>query len=311
MTIHYAILGILNYQPMAGYDLKKRIQDSIFMHWSGNNNQIYTALVELLEEGLVTNEVQFQDNLPSRKVYTITAGGVEKLRAWAASVPEPAEFKNSFLIQLAWADLLDNDAIHEMLTKYENEIGLQLIMNREKIRRGSGFTPRTERESFLWNRIDENILSFYQNELEWVRNTRKLLLEFGTDKEEANMNYQTIENENARYVELFSCKTAIRTEQDALDLISLCGEQDINQLMIHSKALSDDFFKLKTGIAGSVLQKFINYSVKVAIVIPDLSKLNSRFKELMSEANRSRQYRFFDKATEAEAWFCDRQKISE
>ncbi len=49
MTINFAVLGILSYQPMSGYDLKKIMQDSVYMHWSGNNNQIYKALLELLE----------------------------------------------------------------------------------------------------------------------------------------------------------------------------------------------------------------------------------------------------------------------
>ncbi len=168
MTINHAILGILSYRPMSGYDLKKVIQDSLFMHWSGNNNQIYKALLELLEEGLVTGEVVHQENPPSKKIYTITSGGLDTLKAWTACAPEPASFRKSFLIQLAWADLLCDDALRELLRSYEEEIRLQLVMAREKIRRGSAFAARSGQEAFLWRMINENVLSSYQSELAWV-----------------------------------------------------------------------------------------------------------------------------------------------
>jgi len=303
MNINHAILGILSYQPMTGYDLKKIIQDSTFMHWSGNNNQIYKALVELLEDGFVTIEVKYQESSPSKKIYTITEEGMNALKEWTASTPEPVEFKKSFLIQLAWADLLSNDELHEMLAKYENEIKLQLIMNREKIRRGNGFTSRTKREAFLWKMIDENILSSYQSELGWIQNVRKQLLEYGSSEVKRKMNYKLVENENTKYIEVFSCETPVKTEQDALELVALCGENDTNLLMIHYKALSEDFFKLKTGVAGAILQKFINYSVKTAIIIPDQSEFGPRFRELVSEANKGNQYRIFANCMEAEKWF--------
>jgi DNA-binding PadR family transcriptional regulator len=179
MTIDHAILGILSYRPMTGYDLKKVFQESTFMHWSGNNNQIYKALVELLEDGLVTSETRLSENSPSKKIYTVTKEGLEELKNYTAEKPEPLEFKKSFLINLAWADLLSGEELSSVLSEYENEISLQLLMNREKMRRGSIFVPRTEREAFLWEMINENILSSYQNELEWVRKVRSRLAETG------------------------------------------------------------------------------------------------------------------------------------
>jgi DNA-binding PadR family transcriptional regulator len=288
---------------MTGYDVKKIMQESIFMHWSGNNNQIYKALAELLGDGFVTNEIKYQESVPPKKIYTITREGLYELKEWAASALEPAEFRKSFLIQLAWADLLGNEELHEILAKYENEIMLQMILNREKIRRGNCFASRTGREAFLWRMIDENILSSYQNELEWIQNVRRQLSDYGLSEVREKMNYKIIENKNTKYIEVFSCETPVKTEQDALELVALCGENDTNLLMIHDEALSEDFFKLKTGVAGAVLQKFINYSVKAAIIIPDQSRLGPKFMELVSEANKGNQYRIFASGAEAENWF--------
>lgn len=302
MTIHYAILGMLSYQPMTGYDLKKKMQDSTFMHWSGNNNQIYKALVELLEDGLATNEVIQQESLPTKKIYTITKKGLEELKRWVSSEPEPVEFKKSFLIQLAWADLLDEEQLRDLLAKYENEISLQLMMTREKLRRGNSFVARTGKEAFLWMAIEKNIMSSYQNELDWIRN---ICEQMKTQKREVaeEMVYRIAENEKQKYLEVFSTETPIKNEQDALELVALCGEKDVRFLMIHHEALSEDFFRLKTGVAGAVLQKFVNYSLATAIIYPELSGLGVRVKELVSEAGKGNQYRFFDNTDEAKKWF--------
>lgn len=185
MTINHAILGILSCRPMTGYDLKKIIQESDIMHWSGNNNQVYKALIELHGEGLVISEVRYQESLPSKKIYTVTEEGLKVLREWTALEPEPAELRKPFLLQLKWADILDGAQLQALLANYENQIRICLAMSREKARRGDGLKPRSSRESFLWKMIDENAVSTYQNELDWIQGVQKQLSELdagGADK---------------------------------------------------------------------------------------------------------------------------------
>jgi hypothetical protein len=117
------------------------------------------------------------------------------------------------------------------------------------------------------------------------------------------MNVQIIENAAIRYLEVFTCEKPVASTQDALDLVALCGENDTALLMIHPEALSGDFFKLKTGVAGEIFQKFINYSIQTAVIVPEPSSLGSSFRELISEANRGAHYRFFPNREEAEMWF--------
>lgn len=175
MSIKLAILGILSCQPSTGYDLKKIIEESTVMYWSGNNNQIYKSLVQLLEEGLVTNEVQHQESSPSKKIYTITDKGEAELKSWALTSPELPELKKSFLTQLAWADLLSPEELDNLLLAYENELNMQIILLQEKKRRGLFAPNRTTREIYLWERIDDNIVSSYRHELNWVREIRQEL----------------------------------------------------------------------------------------------------------------------------------------
>ena len=173
MSIKHAILGILSWKSSTGYELKKIFEDSTTMYWSGNNNQIYKSLVQLLDEGLVTNEVQHQESSPSKKIYSITEAGLASLREWVLTEPEAPEIKNNFLIQLAWADQLEDEELDGMLVDYENKIQLQIAYQKEKMRRGEHTPNRNPREAMLWNKISENLLSSYYNELNWVQELRK------------------------------------------------------------------------------------------------------------------------------------------
>jgi PadR family transcriptional regulator AphA len=172
MTIKYAILGFLSWQPATGYDLKKLFEDSGTFHWSGNNNQIYKALVELHNDALVTLEVQQQEDRPPRKIYTITEKGRAALKRWVLSEPELPQIRNTFLVQLAWADQLTSAELDELAARYEEEVHTQLRMFRLQKQRNKVSPQRTPREEFLWSMIADNWISLYENELNWIRRLR-------------------------------------------------------------------------------------------------------------------------------------------
>jgi PadR family transcriptional regulator, regulatory protein AphA len=172
MSIQFALLGLLSWKPLSGYDLKKIISESAAFYWSGNNNQIYRTLVQMHADGLVTQETHYQESLPPRKVYSITGKGREELRDWLLCAPELPEVRNTFLTRLAWADLLADEELDGLLASYAEEVETALRMQQEKARRGRSAPERTPRERFLWEKIDENVIATYQNELDWVRGVR-------------------------------------------------------------------------------------------------------------------------------------------
>ncbi|GKU78992.1 DUF4180 domain-containing protein [Paenibacillus sp. L3-i20] len=302
MSIQLAILGILSWKSSTGYELKKIFEDSSFMYWSGNNNQIYKALMNLENEDLVSSEVVHQENSPSKKIYSITKEGLTELKKWLVSSSEAPEIKKTFLVQLAWSDMLSNQELSDVLTKYENEIKLQLIMQNEKYRRALHSPNRSTRESLIWEMISENIISTYNNELNWVRDTRQKLFENEIMEDKNKMNYQIREIESKKYIELISTTEPLSTEKDALDLIALCWEHETSVLMIHNAVLSEDFFKLKTKLAGDIIQKFINYGIKAATIIPQETKQKGRFKEMAMETNKGNHFRLYGSKEEAEKW---------
>jgi DNA-binding PadR family transcriptional regulator len=55
--------------------------------WEARRSQIYPELARLEERGLVTHRVVEQQDRPDKKVYEITASGLEALRGWVTEPP--------------------------------------------------------------------------------------------------------------------------------------------------------------------------------------------------------------------------------
>ena len=176
MDIKYALLGFLSWKPLSGYDLKKMLENSELFYWSGNNNQIYTGLVQLHRDGLAASEAQPSEKMPNRKLYRITSEGLAELQRWLTTAPELPQLRKPFLIQLAWSSSLSAKEIDSLLAQYENELQMKLAILKEQQKRKTVLNPaRNEREEYLWEMIFENYQSNYFQDLEWVKKVRENL----------------------------------------------------------------------------------------------------------------------------------------
>ncbi|MDF2543081.1 MAG: hypothetical protein K0S47_2799 [Herbinix sp.] len=309
MSIKYAILGILSYQAYSGYDIKKVMQDSSFMHWSGNNNQIYKALLELLEEGYVTSETKHQDSLPSKKIYSITEDGLVELKKWVCSEPDLPDIKKTFLVQLAWADQLNKDELKLLLFQYENELRNQITLRKANRERGYFFPARSKREEALWNLIFDNALDTYESELNWINKVREVIdleasdtvttahteddNEQGTDE----FHYDVSIKDDKRFIIITS---KIKEEQNVLDMVASCMDEKTNLVIITDQLLPEEFFDLKSGMAAGMLQKITNYHVRVAIVLTQQMRKPKDLKLLKSIENTN--VKIFNYQEEAGQW---------
>ena len=82
----------------------------------------------------------------------------------------------------------------------------------------------------------------------------------------------------------------LRTGSDAVDLMSAASEFRATLIAIPTERLGDDFFELRTRIAGELAQKFAVYGARVAI-IGDISEKMTESKSLaafVGESNRGR-----------------------
>jgi hypothetical protein len=92
----------------------------------------------------------------------------------------------------------------------------------------------------------------------------------------------------------------LRTDHDAVDLI---GEaQGADFIAIPIERLDDDFFLLRTGVAGQMLQKFATYGRRIAIV-GDISRHleeSTAFRDFVIESNRGGHLWFVGSLAELE-----------
>ncbi|MEM6431032.1 MAG: DUF4180 domain-containing protein [Deinococcota bacterium] len=99
-------------------------------------------------------------------------------------------------------------------------------------------------------------------------------------------------------VELTSEGTVIQTLQDALDVLGNAYYQGASHLILYEHQLVKEFFDLKTGLAGDILQKFSNYQMKLSIVGDFETHQSSSLAAFIAESNRGQQVAFVaDRAT--------------
>ncbi len=116
------------------------------------------------------------------------------------------------------------------------------------------------------------------------------------------MNYQLIQKNSIAYLECLPGAVCLGSEREALDLVAACMENGTNRLLLHASNLADDFYHLRTGLAGQILQKFSQYRIQSAAVLTPELVNQGRFREMVLEANRGQQFRVFYQRDEAEAW---------
>ncbi len=85
---------------------------------------------------------------------------------------------------------------------------------------------------------------------------------------------------------------------DALDAMS----QGLPGIIYSESDLHPDFFDFKNGLAGEIMQKFVNYGFRVAFVIPADHGHGPRLDELMRDREHHGVIRFFPEAQSAAAW---------
>jgi len=104
-----------------------------------------------------------------------------------------------------------------------------------------------------------------------------------------------IEKNGIRVIHVTSTDSPIRERGDALDLMFGCGagvDGARADLAVDESCFHPDFFRLKSGVAGEILQMFVNYRRRMAI-IGDFSKFPSdNLRAFIAECNRGRHIFF-------------------
>ena len=104
----------------------------------------------------------------------------------------------------------------------------------------------------------------------------------------------------SEYLIAFEAGIAIRSLRDISSAVGAAF--GTRGLIFTESDLSPEFFDLKTGVAGELFQKFINYGLRLALIIPDPAHYGDRFNELAREHRSHNNVRIVGTKLEATDW---------
>jgi DNA-binding PadR family transcriptional regulator len=183
--LELAILGLLQEQPLHGYELKKRVGETLGTLWGISYGSLYPALRRLERDGAIESvESSPRDVLPmpstgslagdlaaarvrrapkasrrTRKVYRLTPRGADRLRQLLVDDDAGGDDERTFALKLVFCGQLDRAARLELLERRRAALADRLSRAR---RSGNSRDDRYARSLF------EHRTQSTQRDLEWV-----------------------------------------------------------------------------------------------------------------------------------------------
>ena len=179
MSLRHGLLGLLNYEPMTGYDLSKLFKESLGYFWHAKGSQIYRELDTMEKNGWLTSERIIQEEKPNKRVYSITDKGKEEFLRWLETYdPFKESFvpKNAYLMRVFFGAEVSREntlalfrRTHEKLLGYIREVEA-LVEELEQ----HAFGADSEVSKY-WKMTAKSGVIINKAQLEWINESIALL----------------------------------------------------------------------------------------------------------------------------------------
>jgi len=170
MSLEYAVLGFLNYQPFSGYDLKKMFDSSVQHFWVADLSQIYRTLGKLSEKGWAHVEVVEQSERPDRKLYRITPQGQAALREWLAGPFPTAAPHSGPLVQVFFSGQMSDAVVQAKFAAAADLFRGMLERYQQVPQQVQPYVHQVDspRETYFWMKTLELGMLTMQAQLMWA-----------------------------------------------------------------------------------------------------------------------------------------------
>ena len=112
--------------------------------------------------------------------------------------------------------------------------------------------------------------------------------------------YVVHEQGGHRTAEVQADGIVVRSAADMLDIVgSVIWNDTADSIAVHEKDITPEFFDLRTGIAGDILQKCSNYQFRLAVIGAFDVYPSASLQAFIRECNRGRHVVFVDAVQEA------------
>lgn len=117
----FALLGLLSWKPMSGYDIKKTVDIGLSHFWNENYGQIYPTLDSLVTEGMVQKSDGEGSGKRKRFVYSITGRGEKAFREWISLPADPPVVRNEVQLKFFLSSSLPTKKTLKIVRNYRSQ----------------------------------------------------------------------------------------------------------------------------------------------------------------------------------------------
>lgn len=111
----YALLGMLARQPGTGYELSRRMTQTVSFYWTWRHSQVYGQLADLNDRQLIRYRTVDGAGPRETKRYSITPTGRHALTAWVATPAEPHQDRDPLLLRVHSLWTVDGEQARRLL----------------------------------------------------------------------------------------------------------------------------------------------------------------------------------------------------
>ena len=170
--IDMVILGLLSHEDLTGYDIKKRIDGAISFFWKGSFGNIYPALKDMEDQGLIAKSDTSVGGR-ERITYRITDQGREALSGWLKDEQASNELRYETLLKLFFGGVAGKEVALKNIEIFEENIKKDLAMLK-------GFAKALEsrlgEEDHLYFYLTATFgIETYEAYLRWCTGAKKML----------------------------------------------------------------------------------------------------------------------------------------
>jgi len=173
MSVRYAILGLLHYRNMHGYEIKRHIERHFGHMWTINYGQIYPNLKSMVEEGHITlaDVTPSERGGPHRKLYAVTPAGREEFGRWLEKEEDSRMFlRDPFLMRFIFFGFGDRE-------KALSIIDSQIRVYEDQLRRRRELLARWQEQGQYVRLVAELGEEFNTMYVKWLKRARREVLE--------------------------------------------------------------------------------------------------------------------------------------
>lgn len=181
MSLKHNLLGLLAHKPSSGYSLHKRF----FEPGRPKLTQIYRALNDMSNEGLIYSKKVGQKKRPARNIFHLTESGHTELENWIKDTSNISPIKEAVAQKLWYGSMSSTKHIIELLESFKASRNAELTYykgNARKLEQKSLKSFGSPLDNLYWDLVLEYVQQRGKAELSWAENTIRIISTVNTDE---------------------------------------------------------------------------------------------------------------------------------